>query len=153
MKFLQLKFLEFSRDITSLSSPLILGLFFLLLFADNVKILVLVIFSFLVNEIICSLVKYFFFRPRPEPMKWKTWWEKIEASTFPSIHSSRAGLMAVWVMSQSTYLSSFQQVVVLMIMLLVALSRVVLKKHFYIDIICGLVIGAIIGGIFIRYLM
>jgi undecaprenyl-diphosphatase len=152
MKFIQQKFLEFSRDITSLSSPIVLGLFFLLVFTGSIKLFILVVISFLVNEIICSVVKYYFFRPRPEPMKWKTWWEKIEASTFPSIHSSRAGLMAVWVISQGVYLSVFQQIIILLIMLLVALSRVILKKHFYIDIICGLIIGVLIGVVFIRFI-
>jgi len=92
-------------------------------------------------EIIWWAVKYFFFKPRPKPMSYSNWYEKILASSFPSLHSARTfGLFLFSYFYTNLYVAFW----FLIFWGLISYSRVYLKKHFCIDIYWWMLFSGII---------
>lgn len=148
--FFKYKFNDWSRDFTSLASPLIL-LFvpFIFLFENNIKAFITLLIALAINEIIGSLIKIFFPKTRPNGQKYNTLLEKIDAGSFPSLHSSRITLVY---MTLFFYADIFAlKIVFLAIIPIVMLSRVNLKKHFWTDIIGGFIIGLLIWWFSVNY--
>lgn len=141
MNFLQYKFGEWMRDLTSLANPIIMLLIPLcfLRWTDNFKILLL---GLLVNEAVGSLIKLLFHKPRPDGQKFTNAMEKIDAGSFPSLHTSRI----VVVYLTLAYLSPdwWFRALFLLVILVVGYSRVFLKKHFPADVAGGLVFGGLV---------
>lgn len=140
-KFLKEKLQDWFRDITSLANPLIL-IFVPFIFLKPSKPFYVLLVALLVNEIVGSLIKIFFPKTRPNGQKYDTLLQKIDAGSFPSLHSSRISL---------TYLTMFSyaeniwiKATFLLFIALVMISRVQLKKHFVSDILGGLAIGILI---------
>lgn len=140
------KISEFNRDITSLSSPPVLGFICVLVFGFKSAFLILLPL-FVFNEIFCSAIKFFFFKNRPKKESFQNWYEKIEASSFPSIHASRFGVFLSSFFLLKVQNPDFFLVfpLVFLFFLLVLNSRILLKKHFFIDIFWGGIIGILIG--------
>lgn len=135
------KYKEWARDITSLASPILL-LFvpFILLGATATYGYLLLLL--LVNEMIGSLIKIFFHKPRPDGQAYKSILEKIDAGSFPSLHASRITIVYLTLFSHVSDI--YIKVALLMMMIAVMISRVLLKRHFITDIIGGFVIGAVL---------
>lgn len=133
---------EFTRDITGLGSPIILALlgFGIFGWTQNTFTLYLI---WLANEAFCSLIKLYFFTARPQPMKYETWWEKIEAGSMPSIHSSRWAVIAAFAVTQD--INSSLVLFLLVSTVLVGISRVLLRKHHWYDVLAGWFIGFLFG--------
>lgn len=100
-----------------------------------------------------SVIKLLFYKPRPIPYIFKNWIEKIDASSFPSIHTSNAtviGLIRSWWWHQSIVAGSDRFIIVPILVGVVgicaaiALSRIELKKHYPIDVLCGMMFGVLI---------
>lgn len=103
-----------------------------------------------------SIIKFFFFKPRPLAYSFKNWVEKINASSFPSIHTSNATIIALiraWRGHQSIIDGADRFyiipviVAVLCMCVAIALSRIELKKHFTIDVFAGMLFGILIVAI------
>ena len=103
-----------------------------------------------------SVIKLMFYKPRPIPYIFKNWIEKIDASSFPSIHTSNAtviGLIRSWWWHQSIVAWSDRFIIVPILVGVVgvcaaiALSRIELKKHYPIDVLCGMMFGVLIVAI------
>ena len=137
------------RDLTSLANPIVLLLVPLcfLRWTDNFKILLL---GLLVNEVVGSLIKFFFHKPRPDGQKFNNAMEKIDAGSFPSLHTSRI----VVVYLTLAYLSPdwWFRILFLLVILVVGYSRVFLKKHFPTDVAGGLVFGGLVFYLMTFYL-
>lgn len=88
-------------------------------------------------------IRLLFFRQRPVKQKFGNIIEKVDASSFPSAHSARAGTLAV-VLSLF-----FGNVLLSVLFALLAVSvaslRVIQKKHHVSDVVAGLILGALIG--------
>ena len=142
--FFLYKYKEWARDITSLASPILL-LFvpFIILGANSTYGFLLLLL--LINEIIGSLIKYFFHKPRPDGQEYKGILEKIDAGSFPSLHASRITIVYLTLFSYVTDI--YIQVALLFMMIAVMISRVLLKRHFITDIVGGFVIGAVLWWI------
>ncbi len=95
--------------------------------------------ALLVNEIVASLIKIIFPKKRPNGQTYKTILEKIDAGSFPSIHASRITLVYLTLFLNTDIL--LIKIVFLLIIALVALSRILLKKHYLIDVIGGFCLG------------
>ena len=96
-----------------------------------------------------SIVKLLYHKPRPEPQHATNWLQKIDASSFPSIHTANSMILAFWGIL-SVLQSWSQNIIGYMVICLwfsffvtISVSRVVLKKHFPIDIVAGSIFGAI----------
>lgn len=140
--FWKYKFNDWSRDFTSLANPLIL-LFvpFIFLYVRDQISFVILLLALAINEIVGSLIKIFFPKTRPNGQKFNTIIEKIDAGSFPSLHSSRITIVYLTLFS-STEVLVFK-LVFLAIIPIVMFSRINLKKHFLIDVFGGFIIGLV----------
>ena len=101
----------------------------------------LYILAFIIWEIIGSAIKFFFFKDRPNPMKYSNWKEKILAGSFPSLHSERTFLLFLFALYFTNYYVAFG---FFLFWLLIAYSRVYLKKHFWIDILWWVILASLV---------
>ena len=137
------KFNDWSRDFTSLANPLILIFIpFLFLYKNNTNTFYVLLISLALNELIGSLIKILFPKTRPNGQKYNNLIEKIDAGSFPSLHSSRITLVYLTLFSASSLL--IFKILFLTIIPIVMLSRINLKKHFLTDIIGGFIIGLLL---------
>jgi len=96
------------------------------------------------------LIRIFYFKRRPDKESYRTFIEKIDASSFPSLHSLRAGVLATIL---SLYFgNNLLTILFALCAFAVAFSRVVLKRHFASDAIAGLVLGIGIGLLVARFI-
>ncbi len=139
--FWKYKLNDWSRDITSLASPLIL-LFVPFIFIGPNKVFYTLLIALVINEALGSFIKIFFPKTRPNGQKYNNLVEKIDAGSFPSLHSSRIALVYLSMFSFAE--NPIMKVLFLLVILGVVLSRINLKKHFLSDVIGGLIIGTAI---------
>lgn len=139
--FLLKKYKDWSQDISALANPILLVLVSFLVLGKT-QIFYQLLLLLLINELICSVIKMVYHRRRPNSQTYKNLVEKIDAGSFPSIHSSRITL---------TYLTFFYhtneiaiKITVIVVILLVMTSRIVLKKHYLTDVLGGFAIGFLI---------
>ena len=135
------------RDFTSLANPILI-IFVPFIFIGTNKLFYSLLIFLLINEVICSLIKVFFHKKRPIEQHYQSVIEKIDAGSFPSIHTSRITLSYLTLTSISDNLGL--KLVFISIILLVMFSRVILKKHFWIDVMGGFIIGFLFWLILIK---
>jgi len=111
-------------------------------FLNQIKFLILVFIFLVLNEIIWWAIKYFFFKERPNPMEYKTAYEKILAGSFPSLHSSRTFLLFLFSLFFTE--SIFIKIGFFLFWVLISYSRIYLKKHFIEDIIGWIVLSCFV---------
>jgi len=150
--FIKRKYSEYIRDITSLGNPIILVLISLLVYGFSWYLL-LILIGMAINELIGSGIKFFFHKKRPNGQTYKTKLEKIDAGSFPSIHSSRVSFVFLMLIKNSTYPLS---ILLFSFILIIGYSRIFLKKHDYIDVIGGYSLGVLLyylvnSGTFLIY--
>jgi len=147
--FKKYKFGEWMRDLTSLANPIVLLLvpFCFLRWTTEFKILLLALAA---NEILGSLIKLFFHKPRPDGQKYTNALEKIDAGSFPSLHSSRIAVVYLTL----AYLAPdvWFRLLFVAVIFVVGYSRIFLKKHFLTDVLGGYTFGAIVFLIMRYYL-
>lgn len=129
------------RDITSFASLwwyFAIALIFLM--TKNYDISVKLGIGLLLIYFVVIVIKTFYFKNRPKKYIYNSYIEKLDASSFPSLHSSRAVFMSMVLMKffNNTALSALLAVFVVGI----AYSRIQLKKHDLIDVLAGVVVGA-----------
>lgn len=146
--FLKYKFEDWSRDFTSLANPIIL-LFVPFVVIGPQAFYYKLLIALAINEALGSLIKIFFPKKRPNGQTYTNIIEKIDAGSFPSLHSSRITLVYLSLFSFSSLPSI--KIAFLCVIPVVMLSRVQLKKHFWTDIIGGFLIGALIWWLSIYY--
>ncbi|MEZ4916000.1 MAG: phosphatase PAP2 family protein [Chitinophagales bacterium] len=139
--FLKNKLNDWFRDITSLANPLIL-IFVPFIFLKPSKPFYILLIALLINEILGSLIKIIFPKTRPNGQKYDTLLQKIDAGSFPSLHSSRISLTYLTMFSYADNL--WVKISFLVVIALVMISRVQLKKHFITDVLGGLAMGIIL---------
>lgn len=142
------KYAEYIRDFTAIGNPFLLLLVALATLSSHVKFWTyfpILLAGFFFNEIACSAIKYFWHKPRPNGQKFKNGFEKIDAGSFPSIHSSRIAFVYLS-LSYIQYMAGNLLIVpvFLIVILVVGYSRVFLKKHFLVDVMAGYFIGALL---------
>ena len=122
--------------------------------SDTVLLCVAIFASFFFG----SIIKYCYYKPRPEPQKYNNRWQKIDASSFPSIHTANSLILAFFgiVASGGIALGNntplLQQIIVQIILplfwllfyLTISYSRVMLKKHYWIDLLGGTIFAVLI---------
>lgn len=147
--FFKYKIKDWIRDFTSLGNPIILLLVPFATLGPS-AIFYKLLSALTVNEILCSTIKLLFHKPRPDGQAYKTILEKIDAGSFPSIHASRITLVYLTLFSFAEHISL--KIAFITVILLVVYSRVALKRHFWTDVIGGVLIGSILFYIFENYI-
>ncbi len=90
-----------------------------------------------------AVIRALYFRQRPVRQKFQTWWQKIDASSFPSLHSMRASVLATLL---ALYFNNLLlSVLFIACAVVVASSRVLLKRHFVRDVVAGLLLGIVVA--------
>ena len=100
--------------------------------------------------IISLLIKALTYKERPTKQKFSNLIERIDASSFPSVHSARIAIVAFWLSVYSDAL--ILKIFIISIAVLVAYSRIYLKKHYYVDVIAGIVLAGIIDVLIYLYI-
>lgn len=144
---LEYKSEDFMRDWTGLANPLVLFFFSVALFGFG-NLLIKLIGIWFINEIACLALKYIFFKDRPNRVEFKNFWTRLEASSFPSIHASRTAVLASFVFLQPHF-DIWIKIIFIFLALLVGYTRVYLKRHFWVDVMAGWLVGVIITLFFI----
>ena len=104
---------ETIRDITSFGSPVVLIIILFLFFGFTSNSLILLT-GFIVVEIFCSLIKFFFYKDRPIKKDHQNILEKVDAGSFPSIHSARSSYIFTTIFFLSPY--SFIKILAIIIL-------------------------------------
>ncbi len=98
--------------------------------------------SILFTAVAVFLVKWLVRRQRPEG-EWGKFYRSTDPHSFPSGHAVRAMMLAVIMLGMSPLVG----VVLLIWAPLVGLARVAMGVHYLSDVLAGMVLGAVIGGI------
>ncbi|BDS13581.1 phosphatase PAP2 family protein [Aureispira anguillae] len=141
------KYAEYIRDFTAIGNPFLLLLVTLATLSNHPKFHTyfwILLAGFLINEFICSAIKYLWHKPRPNGQQYKNGFEKIDAGSFPSIHSSRISFVYL----SLGYIHYMAENFLLMptfivVIAVVGYSRIFLKKHFFVDVMAGYFFGTI----------
>ncbi len=88
------------------------------------------------------VIRIFYFKNRPKKVRYSNFLEKIDASSFPSVHAARATFLFLFFL---TYFIKSLLITFLLLSLcfLVYYSRIFLKKHDYIDVLAGILLGIV----------
>ncbi len=133
----------FFKQITELGSLTILCVIAIFSYFIDARFAIKLFIGIIAATAIGSLIKILFFYERPQKQKHNNTIERIDASSFPSIHSARITILTLLLIIYSGNL--LLQLFLAVIGILVIYSRVYLKKHYYRDVIGGLVLGTIIS--------
>ncbi len=95
------------------------------------------------------IIKYFYYKPRPIPRDKSTLWKRINAWSMPSIHASNSLITACALSIATISLTNWAWKYLIMTgwfcyYLSIALSRIMLKKHYPIDVLSGSLLGLIV---------
>lgn len=137
-------FKEFIEDVTVFGSlSFLIFLIFLFLILGEIQLSIWLFLGLVLSFVFIIIIKLFYFKERPEKKQYKNLIEKINASSFPSLHSWRIVMIFVFL---SYYYKSFYLFVLLgIITILVFFSRKYLLKHYWVDIIFGALFGLIMS--------
>ncbi len=105
------------------------------------ELFVLLLFGFILSALITILVRTFYFKERPNKVEYSNYIEKIDSSSFPSLHTGRICYMALVVsyFFQNIYLTTLM----IFLAIVTAYSRVFLKRHDYYDLAGGVVLAIV----------
>ena len=133
---------ELLQDIKGLSGvPVFVVLIISFLLVGNRVLALQLLIGLILAYAVTSIVRIIYFKRRPDNETYGNFIEKVDASSFPSLHAMRAGVLA-------TILSFwFSQLTIIFVVcaIAVAASRVVTRRHYVSDVVVGLILGAVIG--------
>jgi len=130
------------RDISAFGAlPFYLFLSIFVMLLGEIKLFLWLIIGLFLAYGITILIRVLYYKDRPIKENHKDFIERIDTSSFPSLHSLRVTL--IFCLFGFYYKSLYLTVLFFFIILLVFCSRYNLKKHFKIDIIFGFILGVI----------
>ena len=133
---------KFFRDVSDLGD-LFFYLFVLiaLLCVKNFNLFYKLFFGLLMIYMLTIPLRYFCFKPRPNPDKYENILDKLDASSFPSLHAGRATILALYAyISLPLSLSIF----IFILTFIVYYSRMYLKRHSFKDVLVGAILGLVV---------
>ncbi len=143
MGYVELQIREFWRDVTSLGSAAFIILTNGIMFTQDRRVGLQIVTGLILVESVGNLIKLFWHKQRPDAQSHVTRMEKIDASGFPSLHSARASMTA-WILC-SYWNSLLWYPFLFSLVLLVAASRILLRKHDWLDVVCGGMLGVAVA--------
>lgn len=134
---------DFFRDFTSLGSLWFYALVVLFLFiSKGYGLSARLATGFLLMYIITITIRTFYFKERPDKYYYKSYIERIDASSFPSLHSARITFLAIAFMNY--YKEMLFSILVAALAVIVMYSRIYLKKHDLKDVLAGAILGTVV---------
>ncbi len=142
-------YIDLVRETSSLGSIVVYGVIAVLFyFLNHVDVFLQLVTAIVLGYAITALLRLLFFKHRPKKEKFKNLIEKIDAATFPSLHSMRATFFGIVLMN------FFQNMLVSAVIILciagVGYARILDKRHYTTDVIAGIILGIAIGLFVIR---
>jgi membrane-associated phospholipid phosphatase len=120
-----------------------LVVFFAFFVLGEIVLFAQLVIGFILALALTVVIRMFYFRQRPVKQYYKGVIGRIDASSFPSLHTMRASVLGFLLML--AFPSVFSIVVFSAIIFGVAVARVRLERHFVSDVIAGVVFGAIVA--------
>lgn len=115
----------------------LITLFFVLGRTDYVFKLIV---ALLIIYFLTFVIRVFYFKARPNKQIYKNFIERLDASSFPSVHAARATFISFFLIF--SFLPNFFYTLLILVLWAVVLhSRVYLNKHYLIDVIAGILLG------------
>ena len=133
---------QFLRDLTSLGGFVFFGMVLLLYLAlQQWNLFLQLLIGVMLTMIIVVLVRTVYFKNRPKKQNYRDFIERMDASSFPSWHTARIVFLSL----QLAYFFNNLYVTLFTIFLAatVAYSRIYLKKHDWLDVSGGIVLGGL----------
>jgi len=141
--FLAKQWHEIWRDYSAAGSFNLLTLASLGIMLVDVRLGIALIVVIVVVEVVCSAIKLVARRTRPDNQTGSSFLERIDSGSFPSIHTARVAAVGALLIGR---LQSFEMTIILSAtVMLVGVSRVILKRHHVSDVLAGAVLGALLG--------
>ena len=135
------------EELTSLGGVLFYIIVVITLFTLNKQHeSVQLIAGLLIIYVVTLLIRVVYFKKRPESMVHSSFLGRIDASSFPSVHSARAVLLAIFIAKLTGY-NLIISISAALVALMVCYSRIYLKKHDAVDVIGGIILGILISVI------
>lgn len=135
---------EVMRDTTALGGLAVYGFvaaLFLLLGKTDVFVMLTVGLALCYGVI--APIRLLFFKVRPDRQRFSGFFTKIDAGSFPSMHSARSTVLAI--LLAQVFTEPLIRTLLVLGVLSVIVTRVLLKRHYVRDVIGGVVVGAIVG--------
>jgi undecaprenyl-diphosphatase len=99
------------------------------------------------------VIRLFYFKPRPDKQDYTSFLEKLDASSFPSIHAARIIFLALFLTFKIVTNLTITKILLMTILcILVIYSRIYLKKHHLSDILAGSLFG-VLTYVILTYLL
>ena len=138
--FIQRQKDDLFRDMTSLGSLfayLLISFFFLIL--KNYYLFTRLAVGLVATYTITIIVRSFYFKDRPKKLSHRDYIERLDASSFPSLHAIRITFLSILLM---VYFNDFFISLILGILIfIVVYSRIYLRKHDLKDVSAGIFLG------------
>lgn len=135
---------EVLRDTTALGGLAIYVVIALIFFMlGNYHVFVELVVALALLYVVIAIIRTLFFRKRPDRQKYSGFFTRIDAGSFPSMHSARSLVLAV--VLGTVFTQATVRVLLAIAVLAVACTRIRLKRHYASDVIAGLIIGAVIS--------
>ena len=130
------------RDLTTFGGAIFYALIVLLAFAFNQDTLAVnLMLGFVISLIILIPIRLLYFKNRPQKQTYSNFLERIDASSFPSWHTARIVFLAI---AGIIYLkNTLLTIISIVLAILVCYSRIYLKKHDWIDLLGGIILGVL----------
>lgn len=137
MKFLNEKVM---LSITYLGNPLILAAIALGAFGFSSRYMI-ALAGLVIIEAVCISIRLVYFKHRPIKQKFTNIIEKLDASSFPSGHAARAAFFYSYL---AWFAGNPASIAFIALIVFVGTSRIILRKHFVIDMIAGYGLGLLV---------
>ncbi len=135
---------ELWQDVKGLSGvPIFIVVIIVSFLIGMQKLAVQLLVGLILAYVVTTIVRLVYFKRRPDGQAYKNFIEKIDASSFPSLHAIRAAVLAT-ILSLS-FNNSWLTVLFALCAIGVAISRVMTKRHYAFDVVAGLVLGIAVG--------
>ena len=128
---------EFFRDVTAIGG-FAASLLLTLLFISSPLLMPLIAGSIFTAGMIV-LIRIFYFKNRPKKEAYNNFIERIDASSFPSLHTARIVFLAL--LFSVYFANQYLTILCNVTAGLVSYSRIYLQKHDWIDVAAGVVVG------------
>lgn len=138
------------RDFTTFGGAPFFGLvmLFALLFWQ-VDLFWRLLFGFVFTALVTIIIRKFYFKERPHHEEHHNTLEKLDASSFPSLHTARTAFLALTF--GFLFPGLLPGLVLAVLAVFTAFSRIYLRKHDWWDLLGGLVLGIVTYGIILIF--